>query len=176
MSDKVIYALIVLLALAYSRRVKSQYCSPITIEALGNPSVLTKSGLLTELIFLDRGSPPPEPLIRIIDYTVVCSSPGSQRNTYSYVSVVVEFQCKSLYHRDCDGETVLTWQFHFACVSHRGRTRWVRHWEYFYIENPTANMTTPLDTQCRRCVDPRVNSPSYIDPLTHCECEFVNAC
>ena len=183
------YTFIVLLSFAVSMRAKSQYCSPITLEALGNTSSFTTSGLLSDfLVRIDAAKIMPP--VRVVDFNVVCHSPGPQRNTFSYASVLVQFQCKlpvpnglaRQTQLHCDGESVHTWQFQFMCVlsgtipSSDRIPIWIPNHLVPQTKDPTATLTTPLETRCRRCIDDRIqpHPNTHINATTHCECEFMS--
>ena len=153
-------------------------CPPINIDDLGSTTDFSPNGLVSLAIDFAAESSFNIP-VRIIDYHVVCDASGFLRNTSSFVSVLVQFQCSfpisggpSLLPT-CDGSTIITRQYQFSCVTGNEWAAIVSGITSFVeTMNPRATFLTPPDNQCRRCVDERQNSNA--DSITHCEREFCN--
>ena len=118
--------------------------------------------------------------VRIIEYNFVCDASGTHRDTSSYVSVVVKFQCTTAIIDPsldaCAGESAnITRQYQFSCIEDSGQPIWSATIENtrnnIQTIDPTATLTTPLDNRCRRCIDDRTVPAS--NATTHCEREFM---
>ena len=171
---ELIQSLLIWLGLAYLASAQSQPCPPITINDLGNTTSFSSDGLVAEGLVPPGESDISIP-VRIMNYTIVCDASGDRRDTSSYVSVVVLFQCDFTSTNPtltvCDGSTVVTRQYQFQCIDRNGL--------WFPIEfgvqtlDPTATLDTPLANQCRRCVDDQqFPSNTNINDTTHCDREF----
>ena len=103
------------------------------------------------------------------------------RNTSSFVSVLVQFQCTCSGGTGtlavCDGTTMVTRQYQFSCISAQNeRNEWnnIISGNDLFVQtlNPTATFMTPLDNRCRRCIDDQQSPNANINPVTHCQCEL----
>ena len=172
-------SLLIWLGLAYLTNAQSQSCSSITINDLGNTTSFSSDGLVAVGLL-----PPGESVVsipvRIMNYTIVCDTSGNRRDTSSYVSVVVQFQCNYSSTNPtltvCDGRSMVTRQYQFQCTNRNGQPVWdvSVSGDTFFVQtlNPTATLSTPLANQCRRCIDDQQSSSTNINDTTHCDCEF----
>ena len=120
--------------------------------------------------------------VRIIAYHIVCDASGMSRNSSSFVSVLVQFQCNfpsgTGTLADCDSTTTVTRQYQFSCVSDLSgqNAEWndIVSGNNLFVQtlNPTATFMTPLDNQCRRCIDDKQSANPNINDTTHCDREF----
>ena len=170
----------ILLALISFTNAQSQSCPPITISDLGSTTSFSSDGLVAEGIV-----PPGEAVVsipvRVMNHTIVCDASGNRRDTSSYVSVVVQYQCDYSSTNPtltvCNGNTIVIRQYQFQCIDRSGQLVWAASvsGSTFFVQtlNPTATLSTPLANQCRRCIDDQ-QSPSNtnIDDTTHCDREF----
>ena len=155
--------------------VNAQSCSPITVNDLGNTTDFSTDGLLPRAV-----RPPGEAVeripVRIINYYIVCDASGMSRDTSSFASVLVQFQCNfpsgTNTLADCDGTTMLTRQYQFSCSGNAWDDSIAGDDLFVQTLNPSATFATPLDNQCRRCIDDQQRSAASIDDDTHCESEF----
>jgi hypothetical protein len=159
---------------------QSQSCPLITIDDLGSTTEFSSNGLIA------RGIVPPGESglnvpVRIRNFTIVCDAAGDRINTSSFVSVVVEFHCNFASAQTSlavcnDTDNVVTRQYQFQCIEQNGQPTWdtTVSSSSLFIQtlNPNATLSTPLNNQCRRCIDDQqsTNRPS-IDPTTHCDRE-----
>ena len=134
-------------------------CPSITVNDLGSTTDFSKNGLvpLAESASVGAGE---GISVRIFDYHVVCDASGTNRNTSSFVSVLVQFQCnfpsRTNTLADCDGTTMVTRQYQFSCVSDLSgqNAEWndIVSGNSLFVQtlNPTATFMTPLDNlvQC----------------------------
>ena len=156
--------------------VNAQSCSPITDGDLGSTTDFSSSGLVP-LAVIPPGEDIPDRIpVRIMNYAIVCDASGMNRDTSTFVSVLVPFQCDfpsgTGTLADCDGNTSVTRQYQFSCSS--GEWNAVISGNDLFVQtlNPTATFTTPLDNQCRRCIDDQQSTDPNIDPTTHCDRKF----
>ena len=131
-------------------------CPSITVNDLGSTTPFSSNGLVSlaaRPVSRVTGDGIP---VRIVDYHIVCEASGMSRNTSSFVSVLVQFQCNFPGGTDtlavCDGTTMVTRQYQFSCVSvQNGRSVWsnILSGDDLFVQtlNPTATFTTPLDNQ-----------------------------
>ena len=166
-----------ILTLAYFANAQSS-CPSITVHDLGSTTDFSTDGLVPKVVRSDGDIP-----VRIIAYHIVCDASGMSRNTSSFVSVLVQFQCNfpsgAGTLADCDGTTTVTRQYQFSCVSaqnDRGDHEWndIISGSDLFVQtlNPTTTFMTPLDNQCRRCIDDEQSTNPNINPTTHCDREF----
>ena len=150
-------------------------CPPITVNDLGNNTDFSTDGLVPKVVRPDGGIP-----VRIISYHIVCEASGMSRNTSSFVSVLVRFQCNLRSGAPgilavCNSTTMVTRQYQFSCIV--GQWNAVISGDDLHVQTLTATATfmTPLDNQCRRCIDDQHITNPNIDPTTHCQCELKSA-
>ena len=165
-----------ILTLVYLANAQSS-CPSITVNDLGSTTVFSKNGLIPLAAYPTVGVPDGIP-IRIITYHIVCEASGMSRNTHSFVSVLVQFQCDfpsgTGTLADCDSTTMVTRQYQFSCNSGEWNAVIGGSDSFVQTLNPTATFMTPFDNQCRRCIDDQ-QSHNPIDPTTHCDREFKSA-
>ena len=179
MDHKGTYPLIsLLLALMSFSDAQSQSCPRITIDDLGNTTEFSNEGLIARAIVPSGGHGLSTVPVRIRNFTIVCDAAGDRINTSSFVSVVVEFQCNSQSTTssltECnDPSTIVTRQYQFQCIEQNGQPVWATTvaGSNLFVQtlNPTANLSTPLADQCRRCIDDQQSNRG--DPTTHCDRE-----
>ena len=153
-------------------------CPSITVNDLGSTTDFSTDGLLPSALQISDAISNKIP-VRIIDYRLVCDASGMNRDTSSFVSVMVQFQCNLHVGAAgtlavCDGNINVTRQYQFSCISDEWNDIISGSNLFIQTLNPTATFMTPLDNQCRRCIDdqqPQSTNPN-IDPTTHCDCEF----
>ena len=158
--------------LTYSTKAQSS-CPPLTSANLGSMFSLSTNGLLARSLFPAdaRGILVP---VKINSYSILCDASGIRRNTSSYVSVLVQFQCSfpsgtgSL--AQCDGMTNITRQYQYRCST---SNMWVNGGVVETL-NPSATFQTEPNNQCRLCDDPMAFPGSPIDQVTHCLCKYIS--
>ena len=169
---------IMMLALMSFADAQSQSCPLITINNLGSTTDFSTEGLVAQAIVPPGDHAISNVLVRIRNFAIVCDAAGDRVNTSSFVSVVVEFQCNfqsaiSSLTVCSNSSTIVTRQYQFQCIEQNGQRVWatiVSGSELFVQTlNPTANLSTPLANQCRRCIDDQHSSRA--DPTTHCDRE-----
>ena len=177
--SELIISLLICLGLAYFASAQSSSCLSITINDLGNTTSFSSDGLVADGI-VPQGESGTNIPVRIMNYTIVCDTSGNRRNTSSYVSVVVQFQC-DFQSTDstltvCNGNTIVTRQYQFQCIDRNGQSIWDASvsGNTFFVQtlDPNATLSTPLANQCRRCIDEQQSSSPNINDTTHCDREF----
>ena len=152
-------------------------CPSITVNDLGNTTAFSSDGLVPLAVRLPGEAVDPIP-VRIIAYHIVCDASGMSRSTSTFVSVLVQFQCNvSINMRTgtlavCDGTTMVIRQYQFSCIGQMWDTVVSGSDLFVQTLNPTATLMTPLDNQCRRCIDDQQSTDFNINPTTHCDREF----
>ena len=146
-------------------------CNAITGSDLGSTTELSTDGLISQALSPggETGNNPVS--VQISRSRILCDASGFTKNTSSYVSILVEFQCSSPTVSGCDG-TMLTWQFQFQCSSANEYSTTVFGTDTFAVtENPTASFSTSPDNRCRACVDDQQDSRASAD--THCWRKYI---
>ena len=158
-SKQFVRSLLIWLSLAYLMNAQSKSCPSITINDLGSTTSFSSNGLVPLALVPADSQEIFEIPVRILNYTIVCDAAGIRKNTSSYVSVVVQFQCDSSSGFPtlsvCDGRTIVTRQYQFRCIFLRfdGGLQWsniiLGTTRFSETLNPTATLSTPLANQCR---------------------------
>ena len=163
--DRAICCRILMLLYCYpevARLAKGQLsCPPLTLANLGNTTEFSNDGLLSRSLVARITDHSPVP-VKINNYRILCDATGDMRETSSYVSVLVQFQCsfseRSGNLGDCNGSTNITRQYEYRCS---GTNVWVDEGvETLY---PTATFHTEPTHQCRSCQNHESG-----DRNTHC--------
>lgn len=110
------------------------------------------------------------PSIQILDYNVVCESPGFIRGKIGSTSVLVGYQCTGMFCTgfEYNGTTTKLGQFQFTC--HEDDTFFPpssRGYVYMFDALISADFSTPIDTDCGECIAP-VPHGYQSDPVTYC--------
>ena len=159
-------------------------CPSITVNDLGSTTAFSSNGLVSLAARPDSRVTGDGIPVRIMNYHIVCEASGMSRNKSSFVSVLVQFQCHFPSGTGtlavCNSNTNVTRQYQFSCVlTQNGRNEWaiIISGNNLFVQtvNPTATFMTPLDNQCRRCIDDQQSTNPNIDPTTHCQCELKSA-
>ena len=156
-------------------------CEKITTNDLGRSNMLQNTGLVAATLTpTGEGSNGVD--VRILNMTIVCEAQHEMQDRYRYTSVVVSFNCVTTDDRvpECnDSSVVLTEQFDFGCVSGTWSPVILTVSTAARSANPTATLSTGLDTGCILCVNPSNSEaaflPSPVDNVTHCVGEFLDS-
>ena len=96
-------------------------CPSITVNDLGSSTAFSSNGLVSLAARPDSGVTGDGIPIRIMNYHIVCEASGMSRNTSSFVSVLVQYQCISSGGTGtlavCDGTIMVTRQYQFSCIA-----------------------------------------------------------
>ena len=121
---------------------------------------------------IPTGDNPVTPTVDVLRFHPVCLAHGQERDSYRYVSVVVEYTCTGntncpsgtaveQFESDCDAGT---WSHLVSDIGRKVRT-----------VNPTANFSTTTRENCAFCISPDIAAGFGIvsDTVTHCVGKFV---
>ena len=157
-------------------------CERITTDDLGRSDMLQKTGLVATTLtpgLTGEGSILVD--VRILSMTIVCEAQHRMQDRYRYTSVVVSFNCLTTDARvpECnDSSVVLTEQFDFGCVSGAWSRSILTVTTAARTANPTATLSTGLDTGCILCINPSNSEAAFlsspVDSVTHCVGEFLD--
>ena len=155
-------------------------CNRLTTTDLGRSDMLDPSGLISEIL-TPGGESASKITVRVIEINIVCEAQHRTQNRYRYTSVVVSFNCFSTDARvsECASSSVVnTEQFDFGCVSGAWSPNILTVSTAARTANPTATLSTALDTSCILCVNPSNPEarflPTSVDSVTHCSGELVS--
>ncbi len=146
-------------------------CPLLQPEELGRLDAPSREGLIPPTY--TRGDLLDEPLIQILDYHIVCMSTGNSRDTYRYLSVIVNYTCAL---GDCENNRVVA-QFDMSCIVTDGRPGW--EMRAFNRPHPRlrmvpadGNFSTVPRSDCQACLSHEIavdrNLDIDIDNSTHC--------
>ena len=155
---------VVFLVFAYYTQAQEGMCEMITEDDLIGSSGELTPGLLLRTYTTNLN--PTNPSIRLEDFTVVCLAAGPKRDTYRYVSIVVEQICRGSLCPDDHRDEIKLVQYDFECdpatnkwsIDVLGGTNDVRD------DDPTADLDTELRTNCSLCARKNLGA----DSINHC--------
>ncbi len=136
-------------------------CQPLTLADLGSDTNFTDQGALAAAFSGINGFLP-RPMVRILEWNLVCETQGRFRGTVSYNSAVVRFECLGTPCQTSNPAipTELTVQIQFSCLANNMYTD-----PRIYVDEgspltrvPDANLTTPLRTDCGECTEAATNA------------------
>ena len=151
---------------------RPQDCLPFTADLLGTTDAPNIAGLIGTALAAVSGDPSPVS-VQVHDSNIVCLRSGRTRDTYSGVSVVVNYTCTGGSRSECTGNPILS-QFEFECVTGPTWTASVSGSASNIITTPpNGNLSTALRTDCGVCVSPaRSGFAAITDNQQHCGCEY----
>ena len=149
-------------------------CERIIVDNLGRSDMLGNTGLVAS-VMAPTGEAGNIVDVRILNMTIVCEAQHMMQDRYRYTSVVVSFNCFTADNRvpECaDSSVVNTEQFDFGCVSGAWSRNILSDSTAARTTNPTATLSTGLDTDCIVCINPNnaeaMFLPNPVDSVTHC--------
>ena len=155
-------------------------CERLTVDTLGSFDMLSEDSIISEIL-TPGGEQAYTVSVRILNMTIVCEAQHRMQDRYRYTSVVVSFNCFTTDTRvpECANSSVVnTERFDFGCVSGAWSPNILTVSTAARTTNPTATLSTALDTDCILCVNPNnleaVFLPSPVDNVTHCSGELVS--
>ena len=167
------------LALVLQQVYSQDHCMRITVDDLGRFDMLSRDGILSSIL-TPTGEASPYTFVRILNMTIVCEAQHMMQDRYRYTSVVVSFNCLTTDDRvpECANSSVVNKeQFDFGCVSGAWSPNILTVSTAARTTNPTATLSTALDTDCILCINPNnaearfLSSP--VDSVTHCVGKLV---
>ena len=90
-------------------------CPPFSVSELGTTDMLTQGGLIGDAFAAGSGDFSLPVSVQVHDSNIVCLGSGPTRDTYSGVSVVVNYTCTG-FPSECTGTPILS-QFEFECAT-----------------------------------------------------------
>ena len=147
-------------------------CPPFTEDLLGTTGEPSATGLIRDVLQAVPGEPVPV-TVQVHASSIVCLRSGRTRDTFSGVSVVVNYTCTGPLS-ECTGDPILS-QFEFECVP---GPRWDASVggsaNDIITTPPTGNLvSTTLRTDCGVCVSPlRSQFVNITNNEQHCGCEY----
>ena len=167
------------LALAFQQVYSQDACERITTNDLGNSEMLSLDGLLSDIL-TPGGEQAVGTEVRVRNVTIVCEAQHMMQDRYRYTSVVVSFNCLTTDARvpECnDSSVVNTEQFDLGCLNGEWTPNILTVSDAARTTNPTATLSTGLDTYCIVCINP-INPeeaflPAAVDTVTHCSGKIV---
>ena len=111
--SRLVLGLILIAVLSFARAQVD--CPPFNVSELGATDTLTQGGLIEDAFAAGSGDPSMPVSVQVHDSNIVCLRSGRTRDTYSGVSVVVNYTCTGAPSK-CTGNPTLS-QFEFECVT-----------------------------------------------------------
>ena len=128
-------------------------CPMFNVSELGATDMLTQGGLIGNALAAVSGDPSLVS-VQVHNSSIVCLRSGRTRDTYSMVSVIVNYTCTGA-PSVCTGNPTLS-QFEFECVT--GLVSWAASVggsaSNIITTPPNGTLSTPLRTDCGVCISP----------------------
>ncbi len=146
-------------------------CARVTGQDLGDTSGFSRNGILATVIS-PSGEGENSGLFRVTNVHIVSEAQHLMQDRYRYTSILVSYICESVDTRlgFCDGTTIHTVQLTLGCVDNAWSTTILNDGNFALTQNPTANISTELVSNCIISISPQnfFASSLTIDPETHC--------
>ena len=149
-------------------------CPRFNVSDLGNTNALITGGLIQDALHAVSGDPSVIN-VQLHGSHIVCLRNGRARDTYSGVSVVVNYTCTGSSRSECTGNPTLS-QFEFECVT-ANPVRWAPSVggsaSDIITTPPNGTLSTTLRTDCGVCISPaRSGFATITNNEQHCGCEY----
>ena len=146
-------------------------CPEFDVSDLGATDMLTQGGLVGAAIAAVSGDPSLSVSVQVHNSNIVCLRSGRTRDTYSGVSVVVNYTCTGA-PTECSGNSTLS-QFDFECVAGTWAPSVDGSASNIITTPPDGNLSTTLRTDCGVCISPvRSIFAAITNNDQHCGCEY----
>ena len=159
-------------------------CAPLTIDDLGNTTMLSRSGILPEFLLEEPGQRD-MPMAQIFAVQEVCQVAGLTRGTISATSFIVDFNCTVCPGADNMNPVRVTQQFQLDCNANAMPFNNINRGPSFEfplpgvtggftrIRNPVGNLNTSLNDRCGLCIstfarDVNASILARVNNETHC--------
>ena len=148
-------------------------CPRFTADLLGSTTAAITTGLVRDSFAAITGETSAI-AVQVHASNIVCLRSGLTRNTYSGVSVIVNYTCNGASNPACNGNPTNS-QFDFECVSSPSL-----QWEAsvggssdnIVTTPPTGNFATTLRSDCGVCISPaRFPFGTITNNEQHCGCK-----
>ena len=148
-------------------------CPLFNVSELGTTDMPTQGGLIGAAFGAVSGDPSPVS-VQVHDSNIVCLTSSRTRDTYSGVSVVVDYTCTGGSRSECTGNPTRS-QFEFECATGPTWTTTVDGSASEIITTPpNGTLSTTLRTDCGVCVSPaRTLFATITNNDQHCGCEYL---
>ena len=148
-------------------------CPAFNVSELGSTDMLTQGGLAGAAYQAVGGEQSQPVSVQVHNSNIVCLRSGQTRDTYTVVSVVVNYTCTGT-RSECSGNPILS-QFEFECVANP--VRWAPSVSgsttNIITTPPSGSLSTTLRTDCGVCVSPaRAAFAAVTNNDQHCGCEY----
>ena len=153
---------------------RGQDCPAFNRDLLGSTTAASTTGLVRDAFAAITGETSPSAItVQVHASNTVCLRSGQTRNTYSGVSVVVNFTCNGASNTACNGNPTNS-QFDFECVSNplQWASSVIGSAANIITTPPSGNFTTTLRRDCGVCISPN-RSPfgTITNNSQHCGCK-----
>ena len=148
-------------------------CPRLNVSELGATDMLTQNGLVGSAFAAVSGDPSLPVSVQVHDSNIVCLRSGRIQDTYTGVSVVVNYTCTGA-PSECNRNPTLS-QFEFECVANP--VRWAPSVDgsaaNIITTPPDGSLSTTLRTDCGVCISPaRSIFATITNNDQHCGCEY----
>ena len=163
--------LILISVLSFARAQVQVDCPAFNVSELGATDMPTPSGLVRSALEAGRGDPSNPASVQVHGSNIVCLRSGRTRDTYSGVSVVVNYTCTGPLS-ECSGNPILS-QFDFECVAGTWAPSVDGSASNIITTPPDGSLSTTLRTDCGVCISPaRSIFATITNNDQHCGCEY----
>ena len=146
-------------------------CLAFNVSDLGSTNMRTPSGLVVSALEAVSGDPSNPTSVQVHDSNIVCLRSGQTRDTYSGVSVVVNYTCTGA-PSECTGNPILS-QFDFECVAGTWAASVDGSAANIITTPPDGSLSTTQRTDCGVCISPaRSIFATITNNDQHCGCEY----
>ena len=164
---------LILISLLSFAKAQVSDCPAFNVSDLGATDMLTQGGLVGSAFQAVSGDPSMPVNVQVHDSNIVCLRSGRTRDTYSGVSVVVNYTCTGA-PSQCTGNSTLS-QFEFECVAGTWTARVGGSATNIITTPPSGSLSTTLRTDCGVCISPaRPGFATITNNQQHCGCEYNN--
>ena len=172
--SRLVVSLILISVLSFARAQVD--CPPFNVSLLGATDTLTQGGLIGDALAAVSGDPSLPVSVQVHDSNIVCLRSGRTRDTYSGVSVVVNYTCTGGSSSECTGNPILS-QFDFECNTGSTGPTWSSTVSGSTSDTvttpPNGTLSTTLRTDCGACISPaRLGFASITNNEQHCGREY----
>ena len=146
-------------------------CAELAIADLGNISEFSEAGIIAQSRTVgDTPGGVVQFRVLVRNFSIVCTSSGSRRDTISSISLIVEYEtCPINTVGTCASPISQTEQFQYDCGTDDDflpPTKVIGGVSAARTETPTGTFSTTRMDQCGECAQPAANF--FPDPDTHC--------
>jgi len=143
-------------------------CPAFATDLLGSTDAASETGLVRRAIvgIVGEGG---TVSVQVHSSSVVCLVSGQTRNTYSGISVVVNYTCNGASHPACNGNPTNS-QFDFRCDNSQWGTG--DSPENSITFPSTGSLSTILRSDCGVCASPMGVFATITNNDQHCGCKY----